>query len=121
MTRPEITGRKLAHRRRTHHFTDSDANADDARALRLLGFKDLKPKKGIPYSRSEIRRKERAGTFPMHVTLGEGDHAYIAWIEHEIDQFIIEKMAARTIATADATATTTKRKTPTPNEEEVRA
>jgi predicted DNA-binding transcriptional regulator AlpA len=61
----------------------------------LLGFKDLKSVKGIPYSRSEIRRKEQAGTFPMHVTLGDGNGACIAWPENEVDDWIVSRMAAR--------------------------
>jgi predicted DNA-binding transcriptional regulator AlpA len=77
MTPPEVTGRK------------------PASSLRLLSFKDLKSVKGIPYSRSEIRRKEKAGTFPMHVTLGDGNGACIAWPESEVDDYIRARMAAR--------------------------
>ncbi len=129
MSRPEVTGKKLGHRRRSQaplHFADPDADAatvrHDERALRLLTFKELKARKGVPYSRSQIRRMEQARTFPLHVVLGEGDGALIAWVEHEIDQYIVEKMAARELApvgTSEITTTTT-RKTPTP-EEEVRA
>jgi len=66
-----------------------------AQQLRLLSFKDLKAAKGIPYSRSEIRRKEHAGKFPLHVTLGDGKGACIAWVESEIDDFIRAHMAVR--------------------------
>jgi prophage regulatory protein len=59
--------------------------------MRVLIFDDLKPK-GIPYSREHIRRRERDGTFPMHIDLGEGR---IAWIEQEIDDWLIELAAQR--------------------------
>jgi predicted DNA-binding transcriptional regulator AlpA len=76
--------------------------------LRLLGYKDLL-QKGIPWSRSEIRRKEAKGRFPMHVTLGEGERATIAWVESEIDDFIREKMRARPVMpNGTAPITTTK-------------
>jgi prophage regulatory protein len=65
-------------------------------SLRLLSYKELKSAKGIPYSRTEIRRKERAGAFPLHVNLGGGKNgACIAWIESEIDGWIASRMAAR--------------------------
>jgi prophage regulatory protein len=59
---------------------------------RILIYPDLKPK-GIPYSREHIRRRERDGTFPMHIDLGEGR---IAWLEEEIDLWIAELAAKRT-------------------------
>jgi prophage regulatory protein len=58
---------------------------------RILIYPDLKPK-GIPYSREHIRRRERDGTFPMHIDLGEGR---IAWLEQEIDDWIAELAAKR--------------------------
>src|SRR5262249_27847187 len=39
---------------------------------RLLTYPELRARKGIPFSRSELRRRELKGTFPRHITLGEG-------------------------------------------------
>jgi len=89
MARPEVTGKKLATRQA--ELPDHAGRVP----LRLLTFKELKALKGVPYSRTQIRRLEQAGTFPMHVTLGDGDGAYIAWVEAEIDDYIVEKMHAR--------------------------
>src|SRR6516164_9322011 len=89
MARPEVTGKKLATRQA--ELPDHAGRVP----LRLLTFKELKALKGVPYSRTQIRRLEHAGTFPMHVTLGDGDGAYIAWVEAEIDDYIVEKMRAR--------------------------
>jgi predicted DNA-binding transcriptional regulator AlpA len=62
--------------------------------LRLLGYPELKLK-GIKFSRSELRRREHAGTFPQRVKLGEGLNPTVAWVEHEIDDWIVSRMAAR--------------------------
>jgi prophage regulatory protein len=62
--------------------------------LRLVSYPQLKLR-GIPYSRSHLRRLEAAGQFPPHITLGEGLGALIAWAEHEVDGWIAEKMAQR--------------------------
>jgi predicted DNA-binding transcriptional regulator AlpA len=62
--------------------------------LRLLSYRDL-ALRGIPYSRSHLRRLEALGKFPRHITLGEGQGALIAWPQHEIDSWIAEKMARR--------------------------
>ena len=62
--------------------------------LRLVSYQQLKLR-GIPYSRSHLRRLEGTGQFPKHVTLGEGLGALIAWPEHEVDGWIAEKMARR--------------------------
>jgi len=61
--------------------------------MRLLPFEDLKPKKGIPYSRAHIWRLERAGKFPKHLRLGAGGRN--AWVEDEIDAYVAQKIAER--------------------------
>jgi hypothetical protein len=45
-----------------------------ARPRRLLTFKDLKEKKGVPYSRQHLDRKMRAGTFPLPFNVAPGYH-----------------------------------------------
>ena len=57
----------------------------------LLGYDDLSAK-GIPYSRASIYRKIRNGTFPRPIKLGENK---IAWLDHEIDEWIKSLAAAR--------------------------
>jgi prophage regulatory protein len=65
-----------------------------ATGLRLLSYRELKVR-GIPYSRSHLRRLEALGQFPRHMTLGEGLGALIAWAEHEVDEWIAARMARR--------------------------
>ena len=60
--------------------------------MRVLIFPELKSEKGIPWSRVEIWRKEKAGKFPKRIKLG--DRA-IAWIESEIDGWLAERAAER--------------------------
>jgi predicted DNA-binding transcriptional regulator AlpA len=50
---------------------------------RLLTFPDLKPLKGIPYTRQHIDRLERAGQWPQRVQVGPNR---VAWWESEIDE-----------------------------------
>ncbi len=59
--------------------------------MRILIFSDLKAR-GIHYSREHIRRREKAGTFPLHVDLGEGR---IGWLEEEIESWIATLAARR--------------------------
>jgi prophage regulatory protein len=60
--------------------------------LRMLDFSELKPKKGITFTRRHIRRKCLEKTFPMPIQIG--DRA-IAFIESEIDDWIRARMAER--------------------------
>ena len=58
----------------------------------LLSIDDLKPLKGIPYSKPHLWRLIRAGKFPRPIRLGENR---IAFPEHEIDLWVQEKIAER--------------------------
>jgi prophage regulatory protein len=60
--------------------------------MRVLTYTELKEKKGIRYVREHIRRREKAGTFPQHIELGE---ARVGWLEEEIDQWIAGLAAKR--------------------------
>jgi prophage regulatory protein len=73
--------------------------------IKLLSYPQLKLR-GIPYSRSHLRRLEATGHFPQHITLGEGLGALIAWPEHEVDQWIAERMARRVRAGQAASIST---------------
>jgi prophage regulatory protein len=65
--------------------------------MRFLSFDQLKPEKGISYSRRHLRRKEIDGTFPKSVAISEGR---IAWVEAEVDAWIGDKIKARDDGTA---------------------
>jgi prophage regulatory protein len=59
---------------------------------KLIAFDELKPLKGIGYSRSQIYRKIRDGSFPRQVMLGD---QRVAWVESEIDAWIDQRIRAR--------------------------
>jgi predicted DNA-binding transcriptional regulator AlpA len=63
--------------------------------LKLLTFDELKPKKGIPYCREHARRLGDQGKFPKAIKLGYGERAKIAFVEEEIDAWLVERAAAR--------------------------
>jgi prophage regulatory protein len=65
--------------------------------VRLLSYDELRPLKGIPYSKVHIWRLEREGRFPKRVPLGESRHG---WVESEIDNWIAERMASRRVEAA---------------------
>ena len=44
--------------------------------MRVLRFKDLKPMKGIPWTRVHINRLEKAGKFPRRIRLGGNTVTY---------------------------------------------
>jgi len=64
-------------------------------AQRIIPFEDLRPKKGIPYSKTQIWRLEKRGQFPRRVRIGPNRHG---WVEDEIDQLIADRIAARDAA-----------------------
>jgi prophage regulatory protein len=65
--------------------------------MRILSFDDLRFEKGIPYSKVHLWRLERYGKFPKRVQLGQSRHG---WLESEIDDWLLERMAARNSETA---------------------
>jgi len=60
--------------------------------MKLIPFADLKPRKGVPYGKVQLWRKEKRGEFPKRVRLGAARHA---WLEDEIDQWIEARARAR--------------------------
>jgi prophage regulatory protein len=60
--------------------------------MRLLAYDDLKPAKGISYSKVQLWRLEKRGEFPKRVPLGASRHG---WAEHEIDRWIADRIRAR--------------------------
>jgi len=65
--------------------------------VRLLSYDELRSQKGIPYSKVHLWRLERQGKFPRRVRLGESRHG---WLESEIDDWVLERMAARNVEAA---------------------
>ena len=60
--------------------------------MKLLSYDDLRPLKGVPYSKVQLWRKEKVGDFPKRVPIGAGRHG---WVESEIDEWIAARIAAR--------------------------
>jgi prophage regulatory protein len=58
----------------------------------LILFRELKPKKGIDYSRDHLRRKVKAKEFPEPVPISD---RRIAWIESEVDDWVAARVAER--------------------------
>jgi prophage regulatory protein len=62
--------------------------------VRLITYKELRPLKGIPFSREHLRRLEADGKFPKRVRLAEGGDFY-GYVEKEIDEYLAARAAAR--------------------------
>ena len=60
--------------------------------MKLLSIDELRPVKGIPYSKPHLWRLIRAGKFPRPIRLGENR---IAFPEHEINAWLESKVAER--------------------------
>jgi prophage regulatory protein len=60
--------------------------------MKVLVYEDLKPDKGVPYSRAQLLRLEKRGLFPERIPLGPNRHG---WTEHEIDEWIKSRVRAR--------------------------
>jgi prophage regulatory protein len=58
-----------------------------------LTYKQLKPLKGISYSREHIKRLEKAGKFPKRIKPEGGSRVY--WWEHEVDEWKQSQADAR--------------------------
>jgi prophage regulatory protein len=63
-----------------------------------LRYQDLKPLKGITFSRQHIGRLQKARKFPLSVSFGDNTEVFL---EHEVDQWVADRIAER-----DAKATT---------------
>jgi prophage regulatory protein len=60
--------------------------------MRLLGYRDLKPLKGIPYSDEWIRELIKKGKFPRRIQLGG---KRVGFVESEIDEWLKARAAER--------------------------
>jgi predicted DNA-binding transcriptional regulator AlpA len=63
--------------------------------MKLLSYDDLKPTKGISYSRTQLWRLEKRAAFPRRVPLAGGHSGRHGWVEHEIDEWIASRIALR--------------------------
>ena len=59
---------------------------------KIISYEDLKPVKGISYSRMQLSRLMKDGKFPAKVQISS---KRIGWLEHEIDAWIAKKVKAR--------------------------
>lgn len=66
--------------------------------MKVVGFSQLKPIYGIPYTRDHLRRKVKAGEFPPPIQLSE---RMIAWREEDVEEWIrsrpVQAVASRGI------------------------
>src|SRR6266540_3353305 len=65
---------------------------ESAMSQAIILFPDLRVKKGIPHSKTQLWRLERDGKFPKRVSITAGRYG---WVESEIDAFIAGRIAAR--------------------------
>jgi predicted DNA-binding transcriptional regulator AlpA len=77
-------------------FAGTARRGDSTPARRFLSYDDLLAR-GIRFSRVHIRRMERAGQFPMHVTLGAGSAVQTmkAWLSDEVETWEAGRIAQR--------------------------
>jgi prophage regulatory protein len=63
---------------------------------KIIPYESLKSK-GIPLSKCQIWRLEKAGKFPKRVSVSAARHG---WVEREIDAYVANKIAARELIAA---------------------
>jgi len=78
------------------------------RSLSILLQKDLKPRKGIGWSRQHVNRKIRAKEFPPpDGKTSDSPTAPNFWFEHTIDKYLLGRAAAlREVRREEREATT---------------
>ncbi len=64
---------------------------DDCAVVDWKGLKGL----GIPYSRTEIWRKMKAGKFPQCFKLGDGPKARVVWWLSDIKAWLLARAKGR--------------------------
>jgi prophage regulatory protein len=62
-----------------------------ANVRKLVSRKELRTIYGIPLSFTQIERKEKAGTFPLHLKCGDHRNSRVAWYADEIEAWIDEQ------------------------------
>jgi predicted DNA-binding transcriptional regulator AlpA len=69
----------------------SSNRKEDGTAMRLISYPQLKPEKGIPFSKQYIGQLEREGRFPRRINPAGG--VFVTWLESEIDDWIRQQAA----------------------------
>jgi predicted DNA-binding transcriptional regulator AlpA len=69
--------------------------------VKLIEFKQLKPEKGIKYTKDYLRIKWKRGEFPVPVHLST---MHVAWVEDEIDAWLANLRATRDARLAETAA-----------------
>ncbi len=59
---------------------------------KYLRYRDLKPIKGITFTRQHIKRLQKAARFPLSVPFGDNTEVFI---DEELDQWLAERIAER--------------------------
>jgi prophage regulatory protein len=67
--------------------------------MKILSYADLRPAKGIGYSKTQLWRLEKVGKFPRRVPLGAGRHG---WLESEINAWIESRVRERDASSTEA-------------------
>lgn len=65
--------------------------------MRILRFRELSERKGIPWTRTHVDRQEKAGRFPARVKIGPNS---VGWVEEEVDAWLHERVQRRTTEAA---------------------
>jgi prophage regulatory protein len=78
---------------------DVEASRQIGDQMRVLSYPQLKPEKGIAYSRVHLNRLEREGKFPRRIRLSSN---MVAWAEMELDAWLEARAAARDQPTTEA-------------------
>jgi predicted DNA-binding transcriptional regulator AlpA len=60
--------------------------------MKFLRYPDLKPEKGIPFTRQHIATLEKEGKFPRRVWLGRNTSG---WFEQQIDEYLAACLASQ--------------------------
>jgi prophage regulatory protein len=60
--------------------------------MKILTYDDLRPQKGISYSKVQIWRLEKQSKFPKRLRLGPSRHG---WLDSEIAEWIMARAAER--------------------------
>lgn len=80
--------------------------------MRLLSMDELKPVKGISYSRPHLFRLIKAGRFPAPIKIGENRNA---WPESEIDSWVEQRIVERDAPESVMTHVPAKKNSGRPN------
>lgn len=81
-----------------HTAIEEISSRKPPRGQRLLSYEELR-QLGIPYSKVQLWRMAKEGTFPAPVKLG---HSRRAWVEEEVNEWMVKLIQNRTVEVSDA-------------------